>query len=792
MKDSMIVKGCIYLWGLVFYGAAHGEISKSLSDKFSGIFSMLYTAYSSSELLSIFTAVLITGVLLYFASRKYEDHHFSWNKLCLEIFGIEVLWLIPYDWQTPTVGMFPIPLFHYGAILILALIVADGVRWFGNKNDKRKPIDAKPFTVDTVSPQQIDAVRAQYADEFMLKFQAIENDTDSYSVVFYGNWGSGKTVFLRYVETKLREKNQEVIWFNPWKCQSIQQINIDFFNLLTGVLKQYDSSLAKPILKYSDLLDSVEAPKIVEYIINLFSSQEDSMSELKDHIIESLSEIKVPIYILIDDLDRMDADEILAVIGLLRNTANFPYLKYVVGCDRDYLLERLKEKNIEQDYLQKIFMAEFYLPEIYAVAPYYEECRKDIEKMTQDVFVHNFFEVLYGNKPSIINQVLGNVRQAKRFARELVLDWEFAKKNSIGRQLEILFEDYFWIELLKYHNQSDYDKLQNNPSDFFDTRKNPRYKVPMYVLKKKFKEDGLKNKIETKILEFIFPYDNSRLISSRSVAMVENYVKYFSFGKAVNHISQSEFVDLLNRNNPDVVEKKIKEFTSEELLSLQHLMRMQNLSKFSLESKKGYIDIFYALSSIRLNHSFKSPVLEDVLIPLLKDQNELVKSYLKNKLESGAEYHKIFVSSSICNSLLYHSKVNNFTYVSKEYLEGILKKNFTKYVENYKCDASEILISHKALNRLVLLSVVSYPVFDEDDNFEYNNNDCVIIEEIINYFKEHKSKNQQAIIDFEKIIIPDENPQEAIDELEMNKQEKIENLFGSTKNYERFKAECFE
>ena len=791
MKDSIIVKGCIYLWGLVFYGVAHGEISKSLSDRFSGIFSMLYTAYSSCELLATFTAVLITGVLLYFASRKYEDHHFSWNKLCLEIFGIEVLWLIPYDWQTPTVGMFPISLFHYGAILIFALIVADAVRWLSNQYDKRKPIDAEPFTIDTISHHQIDAVRAQYADEFMLKFQAIENDTDSYSVVFYGNRGSGKTVFLRYIETKLKEKQQEVIWFNPWKCQSIQQINIDFFNLLTGVLKQYDSSLAKPILKYSDLLDSVEAPKIVEYIINLFSSQEDSMSELKDHIIESLSEIKVPIYILIDDLDRMDADEILAVIGLLRNTANFPYLKYVVGCDRDYLLEKLKEKNIDQDYLQKIFMAEFYLPEIYAVAPYYEECCKDIEKMTQDVFVHNFFEVLYGNKPSIINQVLGNVRQAKRFARELVLDWEFAKKNSTGRQLEILFEDYFWIELLKYHNQSDYDKLQNNPSDFFDTRKNPRYKVPMYVLKKKFQEDGLKNKIETKILEIIFPYDNSRLISSRSVVLIENYVKYFSFGKALNHISQSEFVDLLNRNNPDFVETKIKKLTLKELFSLQHLMRMQDLSKFSLESKKGYIDIFYALS-IRLNHSFMSPIVEDGLIPLLKDQNGLVKSYLKNKLELGTEFHQIFVSSSICNSLLHHLKVDNFTYFSKNYLEGILKKNFANYVENYKCDASEILIPRKALKLLVSLSVVCSPVYDEDDKYIYSNYDCVIIEEIISYFKEHKSKNLQAINDFEKIIIPDEYPQNAIDELEMDKQEEIEGLFGSSKNYERFKAECFE
>lgn len=790
MKDSIIIKSCIYLWGLVIYGTVHGEISKSLNDKFSGLFSMLYTAYSSCELLSTFTAVLITGVLLYFASRKYEDHHFSWNKLCLEIFGIEVLWLIPYDWQTPTVDMLPISLFHYGAILVFALIVADIVRWLSNQYDKRKPIDAEPFTIDTVSHHQIDAVRAQYADEFMLKFQAIENDTDSYSVVFYGNWGSGKTVFLRYIETKLREKHQEVIWFNPWKCQSIQQINIDFFNLLTGVLKQYDSSLAKPILKYSDLLDSVEAPKIVEYIINLFSSQEDSMSELKDHIIESLSEIKVPIYILIDDLDRMDADEILAVIGLLRNTANFPYLKYVVGCDRDYLLEKLKEKNIDQDYLQKIFMAEFYLPEIYAVAPYYEECRKDIEKMTQDDSVHNFFEVLYGNKPSIINQVLGNVRQAKRFARELVLDWEFAKQNSTGRQLEILFEDYFWIELLKYHNQSVYMELQNNPSKFFDTKKNPRHKVTMYVLKK-FQENQVKDKIETKILENVFPYDNSRPVSSRSVALVENYVKYFSFGKAVNHISQSEFVDLLNRNNLAVVEEKVNAMTSDELLSLQHLMQMQNLSKFRLEDKKGYIDIFYALSKSP-NHSLMSQIVEDGLIPLLKDSDEKVKSHLLNRLNVSTGYGNILVSSSICNSLLYHSKVNDFTYLPEEDLKNIMKKNFAEYVEKNKCDASEILIPHKDLKLLVSLSVVCSPVYDEDDKYVYSNYDCVIIEEIINYFKEHKSKNLQAINDFEKIIIPDEYQQIAIDELKMDKQEEIESLFGSTKNYERFKAECFE
>ena len=43
MKDSTIVKGSIYLWVIVFYGFAHGEITMFLDDNFTGIFTILYT-----------------------------------------------------------------------------------------------------------------------------------------------------------------------------------------------------------------------------------------------------------------------------------------------------------------------------------------------------------------------------------------------------------------------------------------------------------------------------------------------------------------------------------------------------------------------------------------------------------------------------------------------------------------------------------------------------------------------------------------------------------------------------
>ncbi|MFI6095789.1 P-loop NTPase fold protein [Lentzea sp. NPDC051213] len=45
----------------------------------------------------------------------------------------------------------------------------------------------------------------------------IDRRSTPWTVGVYGEWGSGKTTFLRLVETKLREEGVRPIWFNAWK-----------------------------------------------------------------------------------------------------------------------------------------------------------------------------------------------------------------------------------------------------------------------------------------------------------------------------------------------------------------------------------------------------------------------------------------------------------------------------------------------------------------------------------------------------------------------------------------------
>ncbi len=53
-------------------------------------------------------------------------------------------------------------------------------------------------------------------------------------------------------------------------------------------------------------------------------------------------------------------NEILEVLKIIRNTANFPFVKFIVACDRTYIVNQLKSKGVEPKYLEKIFMIDFH------------------------------------------------------------------------------------------------------------------------------------------------------------------------------------------------------------------------------------------------------------------------------------------------------------------------------------------------------------------------------------------------------------------------------------------------
>lgn len=75
---------------------------------------------------------------------------------------------------------------------------------------------------------------------------------------------------------------------------------------------------------------------------------EPFIDEYKGKIEKGLKQMDRPIVVTIDDLDRLASAELFEVLRLIRNTAAFPNLIYVVCYDKDYVVRQIEEKGIQE------------------------------------------------------------------------------------------------------------------------------------------------------------------------------------------------------------------------------------------------------------------------------------------------------------------------------------------------------------------------------------------------------------------------------------------------------------
>ena len=100
-------------------------------------------------------------------------------------------------------------------------------------------------------------------------------------------------------------------------------------------------------------------------------SNNKSVSELKKDIDTAIDESKKHYVIFIDDLDRLDKQELHSVLNLIKHTANFHNTIYIVAMDKDMVARSLNteydeedNKNSGYDFLEKIFQLQIELPKI--------------------------------------------------------------------------------------------------------------------------------------------------------------------------------------------------------------------------------------------------------------------------------------------------------------------------------------------------------------------------------------------------------------------------------------------
>lgn len=180
-------------------------------------------------------------------------------------------------------------------------------------------------------------------------------------VAIQGGFGDGKSSVLNLLKRTL-EPHAVVVSFSTWLPGSEETLALDMFSdIATECKKQYYlPQLRRRLLTYAKTVCGTvsflkEIPELLPSI---------SQGEEIEEIGKALSRVPRRIVVLLDEMDRLEKDELLVVLKILRGVAFFPNLSYVCAFARAELENKLFDKQgVEsREYFEKFFPVSFAVP----------------------------------------------------------------------------------------------------------------------------------------------------------------------------------------------------------------------------------------------------------------------------------------------------------------------------------------------------------------------------------------------------------------------------------------------
>ena len=359
---------------------------------------------------------------------------------------------------------------------------------YGCQFIKRKPaaaIEEEGFECDEpIETSGEDTLgRSGFARTLARRLLKTRSSHQSFAVGILSPWGYGKTSFLNLIKDELKHHEAICIDFSPWSYGKETDLIREFFTEVGKALRRYADTLPRDMMEYARILEKSESTSWLSMLLSLGNTAY-SLEQQGNLLKQSLQKIDRPIVVFIDDLDRLGGNEVMEVLKLIRNVANFPGLKFVAAYDRAYLVEVIKKQNVESAncYLEKIFQIEYTLPtfEREKLIEYLkEECGKFLRDEDKEAL-----KKIFDSKVSfegIATEELITLRDVKRYINSLRNSYEKLVGNVVLR-------DLMNLEILRLKYKPVYDLLSRRWEQVV------RYKdgtLKLYKTEKNKKEDAL-------------------------------------------------------------------------------------------------------------------------------------------------------------------------------------------------------------------------------------------------------------------------------------------------------------
>lgn len=548
--------------------------------------------------------------------------------------------------------------------------------WKGQKRENKSSanvnIDLYSLSDEPIERAEQDLLeRTQFIDDL---YKEIINFplNDSFVFGLFSSWGEGKTSVINLLKKRFKENNKFLLVnFEPWHFKDEDAILVAFYRQVEGTINEkfIVPGLRRTFTKYQKILSA----GISQVGLNIdLSFPNESIEEIKKRIEFFVAKINKKIFIIIDDIDRLQPEESLAIFKLVRLNAKFKNTIFLLSFDQLVVKKYLKKSfEIDTEYLEKLVQKPIQLPTIE---------QKQIDQFF-DVHLHRLFDKtaipeavikefdkeFYYIYQTQIRKLVKTLRQAKRFLNGLLSTFPLIKD-------EVNFYDYFILEAISIFY----------PKVFSDIWRNPWFYIPAnwdvktslmspfnFASDEKEKYSRIKEHIENlakdeqepeilkELLKAIFfvevknafdvmttDYSNSaiRYRAEQRITHPECFKKYFMLQVPSAEISD-EFVkttlDLWNAAEKDKREKLLEKtiFDLQKKEKLLEILQKLNVFKnnISKELSLSIIDVLYKnankLSKKGTEDFWNSEYDKAEMLIIILINDKIEKNQIQNKLE---------------------------------------------------------------------------------------------------------------------------------------------------------------
>ncbi len=318
----------------------------------------------------------------------------------------------------------------------------------------------------------------------------------------YGKWGEGKTSLMNFVKKKLTAQGRTdgivINEFNPWLVNNDEALLQEFFktimtdtdDLVRAAFKKYGSLAifaSKTIVNAAAPGVGSALAKGIEWAKEALEDSSDSLSELKKKASEAIVKSGKHLIVMIDDVDRLDKEELHTVMRLIRQVADFDNCIYIISMDVDMVAKSIADyhgNGTLQDgrkFIDKIVQVPITLPKV-------PQC--DMFRLVRDSLADTLQDSVEDKQLDEISHALlpfiGTYRELKRYCNQLA----FILPSILG---EVNIQDLCLLEAIKMVSAESYMRIYERGEELRHIVRPFSNKLLNYMTAEKKQEEAEKN-----------------------------------------------------------------------------------------------------------------------------------------------------------------------------------------------------------------------------------------------------------------------------------------------------------